>query len=50
MSSGNQSNKKIHPQYGIFGSIEFLLSGDEIKSTGKMKEGTVPAPPFHVYA
>jgi hypothetical protein len=28
-----------------FGSVEFLLSGDEIKSTGKMKEGTVPVPP-----
>jgi hypothetical protein len=27
-----------------FGSGEFLLSGDEIKSTGKMKEGTVPVP------
>jgi hypothetical protein len=26
-------------------SSEFLLSGDEIKSTGKMKEGTMPVPP-----
>jgi hypothetical protein len=26
-------------------SVEFLLSGDEIKSTGKMKEGTMPVPP-----
>jgi hypothetical protein len=27
-----------------FGSVEFLLSGDEIKSTGKMKEEAVPIP------
>ena len=27
-----------------FGSVEFLLSGDEIKSTGKMKEEAVPVP------
>jgi hypothetical protein len=27
-------------------SREFLLSGDEIKSTGKMKKGTVPVPPY----
>jgi hypothetical protein len=28
------------------GSVEFLLSGYEIKSTGKIKEGTVPVPPY----
>jgi hypothetical protein len=27
-------------------SGEFLLSGAEIKSTGKMKEGIVPFPPY----
>ena len=27
-----------------FGSEEFLVPGDEIKSTGKMKEGTVRVP------
>ena len=31
-------------------SGEFLLSGAKIKSTGKMKEGTVPLPLYHLYA
>jgi hypothetical protein len=30
---------------GYQGSVEFLLSGYEIKSTCMMEEGTVPVPP-----
>ena len=36
--------KSVIKKYREKGSVEFLLSGDEIKSTYKMKEGAVPVP------
>jgi hypothetical protein len=42
--------KKYILQYGFFGSIEFLSSGDEIQSTGAIKERTVSVPLFRLFA
>ena len=44
-AKSKKSGSNALSKYPFFASGEFLLSGDEIKSTGKMKEGTVPVPP-----